>query len=223
MSFLRFAALFIPVYVAWQGYMAHATLHKAAPADPDERDAPPRTVGAVHPDRARRVGRGSGGRDLRPALARGLCLGRGPRLRGRRVRLVAVLRPSGERLAARLDHVDRGVLLRAHPAAAGTGRDERGVRMLIDRASQTHFGAGPSVALLGGAALFLASLMGTRIVTTHEQHRRGVVLKLAAVALILALLAAQPVAAPLALAGGLAVVLAGVVVAESTVIAPPSS
>src|SRR6266542_3315734 len=135
MGFLRFAALFIPVYVAWQGYMAHATLHKAAPADPDERDAPPRTVGAVHPDRARRVGRGSGGRDLRPALARGLCLGRGPRLRGRRVRLVAVLRPSGERLAARLDHVDRGVLLRAHPAAAGTGRDERG-RADADRSSQ---------------------------------------------------------------------------------------
>ncbi len=109
------------------------------------------------------------------------------------------------------------------PLLLGLAAMSAGVRMLIDRASQTHFGAGPSVALLGGAALFLASLMGTRIVTTHGQHRRGVVLKLAAVALILALLAAQPVAAPLALASGLAVVLAGVVVAERTVIAPPSS
>ncbi len=109
------------------------------------------------------------------------------------------------------------------PLLLGLAAMSAGVRMLIDRASQAHFGAGPSVALLGGAALFLASLMGTRIVTTHGQHRRGVVLKLAAVALILALLAAQPVAAPLALASGLAVVLAGVVVAERTVIAPPSS
>ncbi len=106
------------------------------------------------------------------------------------------------------------------PLLMGLAAMSAGVRMLIDRASQAHLGAGPGVALLGGAALFVLSLMGTRLVTIQGQHRRGVSLKLFAAALTLALLAAQPVLPPLALAGGLAIVLAGLVVAERTLITP---
>jgi hypothetical protein len=80
----------------------------------------------------------------------------------------------------------------------------------------------PSVALLGGAALFLMSLIGTRLVTIHGRHGLGVLLKLAAAALVLALLAAQSVLPPVAVAGGLPFVLAGVVVAERVLIAPAS-
>lgn len=104
------------------------------------------------------------------------------------------------------------------PLLMGLAAMSAGVRMLIDRASQASLGAGPSVALLGGAGLFLVSLVGTRVVTIHGQHRRGVSLKALACALILALLAAQSVLPPLALAGGLAIILAGVVVAERMLI-----
>jgi len=106
------------------------------------------------------------------------------------------------------------------PLLLGLAAMSSGVRMLIDRADQAHLGAGPSFALLGGAALFLLSLIGTRVVTIHAQHRLGVFLKLVAAAFILALLAAQSALPPLALAGGLPVILAGVVVAERTLIAP---
>jgi low temperature requirement protein LtrA len=104
------------------------------------------------------------------------------------------------------------------PLLMGLAAMSAGVRMLIDRSSQTSLGAGPSVALLGGAGLFLVSLVGTRVVTVHGQHRRGVSLKVLASALILALLAAQSMLPPLVLAGGLALILAGVVVAERLLI-----
>jgi len=108
------------------------------------------------------------------------------------------------------------------PLLIGLAAMGAGVRMLISRASQTQLGAGPGIALLGGAALFLISLVGTRVVTIHDQHRRGVSLKLIGTALILSLLAANMVLPPLALAGGLVAVLAGIVVAERTLIAAGS-
>ena len=108
------------------------------------------------------------------------------------------------------------------PLLIGLAAMGAGVRMLISRASQTQLGAGPGIALLGGAALFLISLVGTRVVTIHAQHRRGVSLKLLGAALILSLLAANMVLPPLALAGGLVAVLAGIVVAERTLIAAGS-
>jgi low temperature requirement protein LtrA len=108
------------------------------------------------------------------------------------------------------------------PLLMGLAAMSAGIRMLIDRAGQAQLGAGPAVALLGGAVVFLLSLVGTRVVTIHGQHRRGVSLKLLAGSLILALLAAQPFLPPLVLAGGLALVLAAVVVAERTLIRPDS-
>jgi low temperature requirement protein LtrA len=105
------------------------------------------------------------------------------------------------------------------PLLIGLAAISAGVRLLIGHASQASLGAGPSAALLGGTVLFLLSLIGMRIVTVQGQHRRGVALKLAAAAIILALFAAQRVLLPLALAGGLVAVLGGMIVAERALIA----
>jgi low temperature requirement protein LtrA len=109
------------------------------------------------------------------------------------------------------------------PLLIGLAAMSAGVRMLIDAASQPQLGAGPSVALFGGVALFLLSLIGTRVVTVQGQHRTGVSLKLLATALIGALLAAQSEVPPLVLVGGLALVLAGVIIAERTLITATSA
>jgi low temperature requirement protein LtrA len=109
------------------------------------------------------------------------------------------------------------------PLLMGLAAMSAGVRMLIDRAGLAHLGAGPAVALLGGAALFVLSLMGTRLVTIHGRHRRGFALKLAAVALILVVLALEAALPPLALGGGLVLIMAGMVVAERMLMAAPSA
>ena len=106
------------------------------------------------------------------------------------------------------------------PLLIGLASMGAGVRLLIERAGLDHLGGGPSVALLGGAVLFLLSLIGTRTVTIVGSHGIGVSLKLVAGALIGALLAAEGVLPPLAVAGGLVVVLAGVVFAERALINP---
>jgi low temperature requirement protein LtrA len=107
------------------------------------------------------------------------------------------------------------------PLLMGLAAMSAGVRMLIERAGQAHLGASASVALLGGAALYLLSLIGTRTVTVSEHHRLGVSLKLGAVAIIGGLLGAESLLPPVAVAGGLAGILAAVVIAERTLI-PPS-
>jgi hypothetical protein len=93
-----------------------------------------------------------------------------------------------------------------------------GVRLLIERAGADHLGTGPSVALLGGVLLYLAGLVGTRSVVVHGQHGLGISLKLAAGAIILGLLAAETTLPPLAVAAGLAGVLAAVVYFERTLL-----
>jgi hypothetical protein len=75
--------------------------------------------------------------------------------------------------------------------------------------------------LLGGGVLYLLSLIGTRTVTVSGHHRLGVSLKLGAVAILGALLPAESLLRPVAVAGGLAGILAAVVIAERTLI-PPS-
>ncbi len=106
------------------------------------------------------------------------------------------------------------------PLLIGLAGMSAGVRMLIDRAGQAHLGASPSVALLGGTMLFLLSLVGMRMVTIRGQHQAGVLAKLLAAALIVALLGAQSVLPPLALAGGLTSVLGCLLVIERTLVAP---
>jgi hypothetical protein len=66
--------------------------------------------------------------------------------------------------------------------------------------------------------LYLAGLIGTRTVVVHGQHWLGVSLKLAAGAIILGLLAAETALPPLAVAAGLAAVLAAVVYVERTLL-----
>lgn len=61
-----------------------------------------------------------------------------------------------------------------------------------------------------------------RVVMIQGQHRHGVLAKLLAAALIVALLGAQSLLPPLALAGGLAVVLGGFVVVERMLTTPNS-
>jgi low temperature requirement protein LtrA len=104
------------------------------------------------------------------------------------------------------------------PLLMGLAAMSAGLRLLIERAGQGHLGTGSAVALLGGAMLFVVSLVGTRTVTVSGPWRLGVSLKLGAVAAILALLLAEAALPPVAVAGGLAGVLALVVFLERTLI-----
>jgi low temperature requirement protein LtrA len=106
------------------------------------------------------------------------------------------------------------------PLLIGLASMGAGVRLLIERADRDHLGTGASVALLGGVVLFLLSLIGTRTVTVAGSRRLGVSLKLVAGAIISALVAAEGVLPPLALAGGLAAVLGAVVFAEGALLRP---
>jgi low temperature requirement protein LtrA len=110
------------------------------------------------------------------------------------------------------------------PLLMGLAALGAGLRLLIERAGEDHLGAGPSVALLGGAILFLLSLILTRTVTIGGPHWLGVALKLAAVALIGVFLAAEPALPPVAVGAGLAAVLVTVVYVERMFIArtPPT-
>ena len=100
------------------------------------------------------------------------------------------------------------------PLLIGLAAMSAGLRLVIERAGEDHLGLGASVAFLGGAALFIVSLIATRVVTVQGPHRRGVALKLAAAALVLVLLAAEPDLSPLTLAACLAFLLAVVVYAD---------
>jgi low temperature requirement protein LtrA len=106
------------------------------------------------------------------------------------------------------------------PLLIGLAAMAAGLRLLIERAEEDHLGAGASVALLGGVALYLVSLVATRSVAVTGPRRVGVSLKLAAAALVLGLLGAEAAVPPVAVAGGLAAVLAVVVVAERTLFPP---
>jgi low temperature requirement protein LtrA len=94
-----------------------------------------------------------------------------------------------------------------------------GVALLIERAGEDELGLGAATALMGGAMLFLLSLIATRVVTVHAAHRLGVSMKLAAVALMAALLAAQSALRPVALGGCLLAVLVALVYLEHALLA----
>ena len=106
------------------------------------------------------------------------------------------------------------------PLLLGLASMGAGSRLLIERAHDDHLGAGPSVALLGGAVLFLLSLIGTRTVVVGGPHRAGVTLKLVAAAAILVVLAVQSALPPVALAAALAAILIAVIYLERALIRP---
>jgi low temperature requirement protein LtrA len=105
------------------------------------------------------------------------------------------------------------------PLLMGLAAMSAGLALVIERAGEEELGTGASAAYLGGAGLFLVSLVATRVVTVGGPHRVGVSLKLGTVAIILGLLAAQGALPPVAVAGGLAGALAALVFAERTLIA----
>lgn len=94
-----------------------------------------------------------------------------------------------------------------------------GLRLLIDRAGEDHLGTTPSVALLGGAILFVVALIATRTVVVGGRHRLGVSIKLGAVALILGLLLAESALPPIAVGAGLTLVLAALVYVDRVLMA----
>ncbi len=109
------------------------------------------------------------------------------------------------------------------PLLIGLAAMSAGLRLLIDHAGADRLGWGPAAALLGGAVVFLLSLIGTRTVVVASGRRRGVTLKLAAAAAILVLLAAQPVLPPLAMAAILAAIFVVVVYAEHRLFSSPDT
>jgi low temperature requirement protein LtrA len=106
------------------------------------------------------------------------------------------------------------------PLLMGLAAMSAGLGLLIEHASDAHLGVGPSIAYLGGAVVFLLSLVATRAVTVTGARRLGISLKLGASAAILGVLATQHLIPPVALAAVLVVVLAALVVVERTVVAP---
>ena len=106
------------------------------------------------------------------------------------------------------------------PLLIGLASMGAGLRLLIERADSDQLGTGPSIALLGGVVLFLLSLIATRTVTVGGRHGVGVSMKLAAGTIVVGLIAAESVLPPLALAAGLAAVLAAVVFADGALIGP---
>jgi low temperature requirement protein LtrA len=108
------------------------------------------------------------------------------------------------------------------PLLMGLAATSAGVILLIDHAGEDRLGLGAAAALLGGVALFIVSLVVTRLVTVqHGRRRLGVSLKLGTAAILLGLVFAEAVLPPLALAGLLAGVLVLFVFLERTLF-PPS-
>jgi len=108
------------------------------------------------------------------------------------------------------------------PLLMGLASVSAGLGLLIGRADENHLGAGPSAAYLGGVVVFLGSLVVMRSVTVAGPRRLGISLKLGTALVILGLFAVQGALSPLALAAALAAVLVALVVAECTLVGPPS-
>jgi low temperature requirement protein LtrA len=100
------------------------------------------------------------------------------------------------------------------PLLMGLAAMSAGLRMLIERADSDHLGTGAGVAFLGGAMLFVLSLIGTRTAVVGGPHWRGVSIKLVAVAIILGLLLGESALPPIALAAGLVLVLVTLIYTE---------
>ena len=106
------------------------------------------------------------------------------------------------------------------PLLLGLAATSAGLRLLIERASEDQLGVGSSIALVGGIVVFLLALIATRVITVSGGHRLGVSLKLGAIAVLLVLLAAEEQLPPIALAAGVAAVLATLVFLERTLFPP---
>jgi low temperature requirement protein LtrA len=204
-GFLRFAALFAPVYVAWQGFSI----------DADRFDSDDLVLRLAFFGAMAAIALETAGSEWRRQSA------------------LAALLAFAAVTALWWIYFDRlaGVVLRvaspsipiiysyAHlPLLMALGAMSAGMRLLIEHAGEGHVGFGGAVALFGGVAVFLVSLIGTRAVTVTGTLRLGMMLKLFTVVALIGLLAAEPLLTPVALAGALALRLWALVVAERRLI-----
>src|SRR5438128_1960586 len=210
-GFLRFAALFVPVFVAWQGYMAYATRF-----DTDDLGFRLAYFAAMLAIAAMAVliddvahGVHTAAFAVAYVALRSFMLA----LYGRAWIAVPEARP-----LIRFYGGGYGIGAAIWLASLAVDTPYRywlwGFAQLIERAGADHLGTGPSVALLGGVVLFVLSLIVTRTVVVGGRHWRGVSLKLGATAIIVGLLAAETALPPVAVAAVLALVLAAVVAAD---------
>jgi low temperature requirement protein LtrA len=110
------------------------------------------------------------------------------------------------------------------PLLMGLAATGAGVILLIEHAGDDHLGRGGAVALLGGVALFVVSLVVTRLVAIrYPRWRLGLSLKLGVAAILVGLIFAEAVLPPVALAGALAAVLVGYVFLERTLFPPETA
>src|SRR5439155_2010871 len=93
------------------------------------------------------------------------------------------------------------------PLLIGLAAMSAGMRLVIERAGESHLGLAASAVYLGGIALFLVSLVGTRVVTIGGRHLLGLSMKGCTVAALLGLLVIEGVLPPVALAAWAALVL----------------
>ena len=108
------------------------------------------------------------------------------------------------------------------PLLMGLAAMSAGMRLVIEHAGDAHLELGPSAAYLGGAVLFLLSLVATRSVTVGP-NRLGIALKFGAVAVIVGLIAAHGFLSPVELSAALALVLTTLIVVEGSLFPNPRS
>src|SRR5437868_2833587 len=237
LGFLRFAALFVPVYVAWQGYMAYATRF-----DTDDLAFRLTYFAAMLAIAAMAVLIADVARGVHTAafavayvVLRSLMLA----LYARAWRAVPEARPL-VRFYGLGYSVGVGIWLASLAVTTPYRYWFWGAAQVLELSlpplstrlhrriptSATHLPErwalftlivlGESVAAV--AVLFLLSLIGTRTVVVGGPHRAGVTLKLVAVAAILLVLAVQSGLPPVAVAAALAGILIVVVYVERTLL-----
>ena len=108
------------------------------------------------------------------------------------------------------------------PLLVGLAAMSAGLHLAIEHAGDDSLGPGATIAFVGGAVLFIVSLIATRLVTVRGPHRLGAALKLCAACLLVVVVAVESLLRPIAVAALLAAVLASLVFLERR-LWPPTS
>jgi low temperature requirement protein LtrA len=106
------------------------------------------------------------------------------------------------------------------PLLMGLAALSAGIHLAIEESGHDHLAAGAAVAVCGGVALFLGSLIVTRVLTVTGPVRLGLTLKLSTLIVVLLLLLLQPVASPALLVGLVALALVVLVYLQRTYVDP---
>jgi low temperature requirement protein LtrA len=106
------------------------------------------------------------------------------------------------------------------PLLMGLAALSAGIRLAIEESEHDHLAGGAAFAVCGGVALFLGSLIVTRVLTVTGPVRLGLALKLSTLIVVLLLLLLQPVASPALLVGLVALALVVLVYLQRTYVDP---